>query len=156
MDVRAYNREAWNREVDGGESQWTKPVSPEIIAKARKGEFGILLTENLHVPQNWFPPLKGADVLCLASGGGQQVPILAAAGANVTSYENSPSQLRQDQFVAERESLDIKIIEGDAADLALLADESFDMIFNPCSTISCRMSAPFGRNVPVFSARAGF
>jgi len=135
MDIRAYNREAWNREVAGGESEWTKPVSAEVIAKARNGEFSIVLTENLPVPQSWFPSLKGADVLCLASGGGQQAPVLAAVGAHVTSFDNSPSQLKQDQFVAERESLNIQIIEGDAADLSVLSDESFDMVFNPCSTV---------------------
>ena len=70
MDTRAYNREAWNREVEGGENRWSQPVDAETIAKAKQGEFSILLTENIPVPQKWFPPLKGADVLCLASGGG--------------------------------------------------------------------------------------
>ena len=106
MDIRSYNRDAWNKEVAGGESRWTQPVSPEVIAKARQGEFSILLTENIPVPQRWFPPLKGADVLGLASGGGQQGPVLAAAGANVTVFDNSPAQLKQDQFVAEREALE--------------------------------------------------
>jgi hypothetical protein len=41
MDIRAYNRNAWNRYVDGGESLWTQPVSPEIITRARKGDFSI-------------------------------------------------------------------------------------------------------------------
>jgi SAM-dependent methyltransferase len=135
MDTRAYNREAWNREVDGGENRWSQPVSPEIIAKAKQGEFSILLTENIPVPRKWFPPLKGADVLCLASGGGQQGPVLAAAGANVTVFDNSPRQLEQDQLVAERESLSLKTVEGDAADLSMIADESFDLVFNPCSTV---------------------
>ena len=135
MDTRAYNREAWNREVEGGESRWTQPVSADIIAKARRGEFSILLTENIPVPHNWFPALVGADVLCLASGGGQQGPVLAAAGANVTVFDNSPAQLKQDQFVAEREALNLKTVEGDAADLSMFADESFDLVFNPCSTV---------------------
>jgi SAM-dependent methyltransferase len=135
MDTRAYNREAWNREVDNGENRWSKPVSPEIIAKARQGEFSIVLTENKPVPSEWFPPLNGADVLCLASGGGQQGPVLAAAGANVTVFDNSPRQLEQDQLVAERESLNLKAVEGDAADLTMFADESFDLVFNPCSTV---------------------
>jgi len=135
MDTRAYNREAWNREVEGGENRWSQPVSPEIIAKAKQGEFSILLTENIPVPHKWFPPLKGADVLCLASGGGQQGPVLAAAGANVTVFDNSPRQLEQDQLVAERESLNLKTVEGDAANLEMFADESFDLIFNPCSTV---------------------
>ena len=135
MDIRSYNREAWNREVEGGKSRWTQPVTPEIVAKARQGEFSILLTENIPVPHRWFPPLQGADVLCLASGGGQQGPVLAAAGANVTVFDNSPAQLKQDQLVAERESLSLRTLEGDAADLSILSDESFDLVFNPCSTV---------------------
>ena len=135
MDVRSYNREAWNREVEGGKSRWTQPVDSEIIARARRGEFSILLTENIPVPQKWFPPLIGADILCLASGGGQQGPVLAAAGANVTIFDNSPAQLQQDRLVAERESISLRTMEGDAADLSMFAYESFDLVFNPCSTV---------------------
>jgi SAM-dependent methyltransferase len=135
MDIRSYNREAWNREVEGGQSRWTQPVDSEVIARARKGEFSILLTENIPVPLRWFPSLQGADVLCLASGGGQQGPVLAAAGARVTVFDNSPAQLKQDQRVAERESLSLHTVEGDAANLTMFPDESFDLIFNPCSTV---------------------
>jgi len=135
MEVHSYNKEAWNREVEGGESRWTKPFDPEVITKARMGEFSIVLTENIPVPKQWFPPLQHADVLCLASGGGQQGPVLAALGANVTVFDNSPAQLKQDQFVAEREALKLKTVEGDAADLSVFTDESFDLIFNPCSTV---------------------
>jgi SAM-dependent methyltransferase len=134
MDIRSYNREAWNREVETN-NRWTQPVSHDEIEKAKRGEFGILLTENIHVPHRWFPPLKGADVLCLASGGGQQGPILAALGANVTVFDNSPAQLKQDQLVAEHEKLTLKTVEGDAADLSSFAIESFDLIFNPVSTV---------------------
>ena len=135
MDTTSYNKEAWNRAVEGGENPWTKPFDSEVIAKARKGEFEILLTENIPVPHSWFPTLQNADVLCLASGGGQQAPVLSALGANVTTFDNSPAQLKQDQFVAEREALSLKTVEGDAADLSIFAGESFDLIFNPCSTV---------------------
>lgn len=135
MDIRSYNREAWNREVEGGQNPWSQPVSPEIIAKARQGEFGILLTENIPVPSRWFPPLPDADVLCLASGGGQQGPVLAAMGARVTVLDNSPAQLKQDRFVAEREALPLRTVEGDAADLSMFETESFDLVFNPVSTV---------------------
>jgi SAM-dependent methyltransferase len=135
MDIRAHNREAWNREVEGGQNRWSQPVDSETIAKAKRGEFSILLTENIPVPHKWFPPLKGADVLCLASGGGQQGPVLAATGANVTVFDNSPAQLKQDQLVAEREGLSIRTLEGDAADLSVFANESFDLVFNPVSTV---------------------
>src|ERR671918_2231732 len=135
MDIRAHNREAWNREVEGGQNRWSQPVDSETIAKAKRGEFSIVLTENIPVPHKWFPPLKGADVLCLASGGGQQGPVLAATGANVTVFDNSPAQLKQDQLVAERESLALRTVEGDAADLSMFADESFNLVFNPVSTV---------------------
>jgi SAM-dependent methyltransferase len=135
MDVRSYNREAWNKEVEGGQSRWTQPVNAEVIDRARKGDFSILLTENIPVPLRWFPPLQNLDVLCLASGGGQQGPVLTAAGARVTVFDNSPSQLRQDLLVAARESLSLQTVEGDAANLSMFPDESFDLVFNPCSTV---------------------
>ena len=135
INILNYNREAWDREVEAGENRWTQPVSSEAIARARKGDFEIVLTENKPVPRSWFPLLKSTDILCLASGGGQQGPILAAAGANVTVFDNSPRQLAQDRLVAEREGLNIRLVEGDAADLSMFPDESFDIVFNPCSTV---------------------
>lgn len=135
MDIRKYNRDAWNNYVDTGQSEWTKPVSPQIIARARNGDFKILLTEQKPVPREWFPALEGLDTLCLACGGGQQGPVLAAAGAIVTVFDNSPRQLDQDRLVAEREGLDIHLVEGDMRDLSVFADESFDFIFHPVSNL---------------------
>ncbi|MBN1180070.1 MAG: class I SAM-dependent methyltransferase [Anaerolineae bacterium] len=132
MNVREYNRSAWDRQVEQG-NRWTVPVTGEEIAAARRGEWGILLTPSKPVPRAWFPPLVGADVLCLASGGGQQGPILAAAGARVTVFDNSPRQLEQDRIVAEREGLEIVTLEGDMADLSAFADAFFDLIFHPVS-----------------------
>jgi SAM-dependent methyltransferase len=134
MGVRDYNREAWDREVERG-NEWTVPVGPDVIEAARQGRWEILLTETKPVPKDWFPDLQGADVLCLASGGGQQAPVLAAAGANVTVLDNSPGQLAQDRLVAEREGLDLRTVEGDMADLSLFADESFDLVFHPVSNL---------------------
>ena len=81
---------------------------------------------------------KRQDVLCLASGGGQQGPILAAAGANVTVFDNSPAQLRQDELVARREGLSIRTVQGDMRDLSAFADGSFDLIFHPCLLYTSR------------------
>jgi SAM-dependent methyltransferase len=92
-----------------------------------------VLTPTIPVPLDWFPPLKAAEVLCLASGGGQQGPVLAAAGANVTVFDNSPAQLAQDRLVAERDSLEITTVMGDMADLSTFHDGTFDLIVHPCS-----------------------
>jgi SAM-dependent methyltransferase len=134
MDVRGYNREAWDRQVEDG-NQWTVPVGPEVIEAARHGRWEVLLTDTKPVPREWFPEMAGADILCLASGGGQQAPTFAAAGANVTVLDNSPKQLAQDAFVAERESLEIKTVQGDMRDLSAFADEAFDLVFHPVSNL---------------------
>jgi SAM-dependent methyltransferase len=134
MDIRDYNRRAWDRQVEQG-NPWTRPVTSEQVAAARRGEWQIVLTENLPIPREWLGEVAGRDVLCLASGGGQQGPILAAAGARVTVYDNSPRQLAQDRLVAEREGLSITTVEGDMRRLDALADESFDLIVHPVSNL---------------------
>ena len=134
MDVRGYNQEAWDREVERG-NQWTMPVGPDVIEDARLGRWKVLLTDNRPVPRGWFPDLDGAEVLCLASGDGQQAPVLAAAGATVTVFDNSPRQLAQDRLVAGRESLDVRTMQGDMRDLSTFVDGSFDLVFHPVSNL---------------------
>jgi ubiquinone/menaquinone biosynthesis C-methylase UbiE len=145
MDIRSFNRDAWDKQVENGENPWTKPVSSEVIASARRGEFSVLLTEQKPVPAEWIPPLKGLDVLCLACGGGQQGPIFAAAGANVTVLDNSPKQLERDRFVANREELKIETVEGDMRDLSIFPNETFDFIFHPVSNVFCPEILPVWR-----------
>ena len=132
MDVRGYNEEAWDREVERG-NRWTVPVGPDAIEAARRGQWEVLLTNGKPVPRAWFPEMEGADVLCLASGGGQQAPVFAAAGARVTVFDNSPAQLAQDRLVAERESLELRTVQGDMRDLSAFADAGFDLVFHPVS-----------------------
>ncbi len=134
MDIRDFNRRAWDKRVELND-RWTQPVTSEQIAAARRGEWQIVLTENLPVPREWLGEVAGRDVLCLASGGGQQGPILAAAGARVTVYDNSPRQLGQDRLVAERDGLAITTVEGDMRLLEALADDSFDLIVHPVSNL---------------------
>lgn len=131
-DVLRHNALAWDRECEN-HGEWSRPVDAEVIAKARRGDWQVILTPNKAVPKEWFGDVRGRNVLCLASGGGQQGPVLSAAGANVTVLDQSPGQLQCDGLVAERESLDMQLIRGDMADLSMLADASFDIVFNPVS-----------------------
>ena len=132
MDILEHNRAAWDRLVDRG-CQFTVPVGDEEIEQAKAGEWSIFLTPTRPVPNDWFPPLQGCHLLCLASGGGQQGPTLAAAGARVTVLDNSPKQLEQDELLARRHSLDLTTVRGDMRDLSVLGDESFDLIVHPVS-----------------------
>jgi SAM-dependent methyltransferase len=132
MNVQEYNSAAWDKEVEKG-NDWSVAVSAETIDEARRGNWSIVLTPVKPVPREWFGEVKGKDILCLASGGGQQAPVLAAAGASVTVFDNSAKQLEQDRFVAERDNLNLRIEKGDTADLSRFADGGFDLIFHPCS-----------------------
>ena len=132
FDPVAYNREAWDREVDAG-NEWTRPVEPEIIAQARAGDWSVVLIGTQPVPRAWFPDeLTGVDVLCLASGGGQQGPVLSAAGARVTVLDNSPRQLGRDRDVADRENLALRTELGDMRDLTMFADVVSTSYSTPC------------------------
>ena len=134
MDIRSYNRGAWDHQVATG-NRWTVPVGPEVIAAARRGDWQIILTPTKPVPPAWFPPLNGLETLCMASGGGQQGPILAAAGAKVTVFDNSPGQLARDREVADRDGLTLETVEGDMRDLSAFSDGRFGLIVHPCSNV---------------------
>lgn len=137
-NVFAYNQRAWDKLVEDG-NRWTIPVTSEAIERARQGDWHIVLTPNTPVPMSWFPNvsdthrLPATETLCLASGGGQQGPLLAAAGAEVTVFDASSQQLEQDRSVAQRDQLTLKTVEGDMADLSVFSNASFDLIVHPCS-----------------------
>ena len=134
MDIGRHNQAAWDRAArEGGE--WSRPVSGDIIAKAREGDWEIILTPRRPVPRDWLGDVRGQEILCLASGGGQQAPVLAAAGARVVSFDLSEEQLALDGLVAEREGLKIRRVQGDMRDLSPLEDQRFHLIFNPVSTV---------------------
>ena len=142
FDPVAHNRAAWDREVSGG-NEWTRPVEPEVIARARAGDWSVVLIGYEPTPRDWFPAdLAGTAILCLASGGGQQGPVFAAAGADVTVFDNSPAQLARDDEVAAREGLSIRTVLGDMRDLTAFAHASFDVVFNPVSNVFCPDLAP--------------
>jgi len=145
LDPVAHNRTAWDHEVETG-NEWTVPVGPEVIEAARAGDWSVVLIGYAPVQHNWFPAsLAGKDVLCLASGGGQQGPVLAAAGATVTVLDNSARQLAQDRMVADRDGLDLSTVLGDMRDLSAFADASFDLVFHPVSNVFCPDLAPVWR-----------
>lgn len=134
IDVNEHNSAAWDEESIEG-SEWCTPVGKDVIEKARRGEILLKLTPSRYVPAHWLKGIGGKDVLCLGSGGGQQAPILAAAGANVVSFDISGEQLRKDLYVADRDGLKLRTLRGDMSELARFPDGSFDLIVNAVSNI---------------------
>ena len=134
MDYLKMNKKFWNKwSRDRG--PWSRKCSKERLEKARSGVVEMAVTTEKPVPQDWLPKKwKGLDVLGLAAGGGQQIPLMAAAGANVTSFDFSEEQLKRDLEVCEEEGLTITTQKGEMEDLSVFSDESFDFILNPVST----------------------
>ena len=127
------NSKIWDTRSENNDI-WSVPVTSEVVKLAREGSWSILLTPTKPVPADWFPEsLENKKILCLAGGGGQQGPVLAAAGAEITVFDNSRKQLEKDEFVAERDGLNIRTVQGNMQDLSVFADESFDCIIHPWS-----------------------
>lgn len=129
QDINAVTIDRWIEE--GWE--WGIPISHEEYEKALAGEWNMLLTPTKFVPREWFGELKGKKVLGLASGGGQQMPIFAALGAECTVLDYSEKQLESERIVAAREGYAIEIIRADMTKSLPFADETFDLIFHPVS-----------------------
>ncbi len=132
QDINAKTIDRW---VDEG-WQWGKPVSHEEYVKALNGEWEVLLTPTVYVPKVWFGEngdIRGKRILGLASGGGQQMPVFAAAGAVCTVLDYSSRQISTEKMVAEREGYAIDIVQADMTKPLPFEDESFDIIFYPVS-----------------------
>lgn len=133
FDLIAHNQAAWDQ-LAAQDCEWSRPVTPDIIAAARRGVWAVRLTPG-PLPAGWLDQVKGLSILCLASAGGQQAPVLAAAGADVTVFDLSARQLEQDRAVARRDGLALTAVQGDMRDLSVFADQSFDVVFHPISNL---------------------
>lgn len=123
----------------------TKAISHEEYMRAKSGELKVSLAGIKTVPKEWFPELKGKNILALACGGGQQAPIFAAHGANVTVTDYSDRQLACETDVAEREKYHISIVKADMSKDFPFSDNTFDMIFNPVSNCYIESILPMWR-----------
>lgn len=126
------NSETIDRWVEEG-WEWGIPISHEKYLDAQNGNWRMVLTPTREVPKSWFGQLKGKKVLGLASGGGQQMPIFAALGAECTVLDYSEKQLESERLVAEREKYNIRIVRADMSKPLPFDDEEFDLIFHPVS-----------------------
>ena len=144
VDWAAINAAAIDRWVEAG-WMWGVHIDSATYQRAREGEWSVVLTPTKPVPKSWFPPLAGKRILGLASGGGQQMPIFAALGAECTLLDYSERQLQSDRFVAEREGYAIETVRADMSRPLPFADNSFDLIFHPVSNCYIEEVEPLWR-----------
>ena len=129
QDINAKTIDAW---CESG-WEWGQAISHEEFNAARNGQWDVLLTPTKYVPHEWFGELKGKDVLGLASGGGQQIPIFSALGAKCTVLDYSGNQCESERMVAKREGYTVNVIQADMTKRLPFEDEAFDLIFHPVS-----------------------
>ena len=132
MNYQDMNARTIDRWIEEG-WEWGIPISHEEYEKAAAGQWDMLLTPTKFVPHEWFGELKGKRVLGLASGGGQQMPIFAALGADCTVLDYSEKQLASEHLVADREGYSIETIRGDMTKPLPFPDAYFDLVFHPVS-----------------------
>ncbi|MBP0985608.1 MAG: class I SAM-dependent methyltransferase, partial [Oscillospiraceae bacterium] len=126
------NAETIDRWVEEG-WKWGIPITHEQYLEATEGKLDVVLTPTKTVPQEWFGDIKGKKLLGLASGGGQQMPVFCAAGADCTVMDLSDRQLESERMVSEREGYAISIVKADMTERFPFDDETFDIIFHPVS-----------------------
>ncbi|MDD4046961.1 MAG: methyltransferase domain-containing protein [Tissierellia bacterium] len=126
------NSKFFDKWIDEG-WEWGQPISHEAFEKAKKGDWFVLLTPTKAVPKEWFCEMKNAKILGLASGGGQQMPIFTALGANCIVLDYSEKQLISEMKVSKRENYEIKAVKADMTKTLPFEDEYFDLIFHPVS-----------------------
>ncbi len=131
MDIEDINRIAWNEEVKRG-NYWSRIVDEQEIRKAKEGKPCIMITPEKNVPFEWIKDSKGKKVLLLASGGGQQTPIMSAYGCDVTTVDQSEGQLEQDKIALDRYKLKANLVKADIRKTGLDPD-FFDYVINPVS-----------------------
>ena len=132
MDYQDINAKTIDRWIEEG-WEWGRPISHEDYLKATQGIWNVLLTPTKKVPRDWFGDLKGKKILGLASGGGQQMPVFAALGADCTVLDYSEKQLESERYVSDREGYKINIIRADMTKRLPFEDGAFDLVFHPVS-----------------------
>lgn len=80
-------------------------------------------------PANVLLDVAGKDVLCLASGGGQQSVVFGLLGAHVTVVDLTEGQLAGDRVAAAHYGYEVTTIQADMRDLSPLRDGTFDLVY---------------------------
>ena len=126
-----FNENRWNNV----NNDYTEPLTHEQLEELKNKPISVALTIGKKVPEEWFEKANGKKILGLACGGGQQGPLFALKGYDVTIMDFSTSQLERDEMVAKREGLTINTVQGDMTKPFPFENETFDIIFNPVSNV---------------------
>jgi len=126
------NKKFWEKMVkeDCGFCKPWLNLDPKVVKKVAEGKLKkIPKPLNDIFPISILKNVKGKNVLCLASGGGQQSAVFSLLGANVTVVDISDGQLAADQKAAKHYGYKVKTIQTDMNNLSKLKANSFDIVY---------------------------
>jgi len=126
-ELAQYNQERWDALAEA-QIIFSQPWLHLDRDSARK-----VLVEQQGVTTAVLNQIAGKEVLCLASGGGQQSAAFGLLGARVTVFDLSETQLQRDREAAAHYGLTMRLIQGDMRDLSIFTANSFDFIWQPYS-----------------------
>jgi SAM-dependent methyltransferase len=106
----------------------SRELIEEYIAGRRDDLPGI---EDAMEPRILLTEVKDKEVLCLASGGGQQSAVFGLLGARVKVLDICEGQLEADRTAARHYGYEVKTVKGDACDLSAFGDASFELVYQP-------------------------
>ena len=144
MNYQDINARTIDRWIDAG-WEWGVPIDHDTYLRAARGDWSVRLTPTKPVPRAWFGELRDRRVLGLASGGGQQMPVFAALGADCAVLDYSDKQIASERMVAAREGYAIQIVQADMTRPLPFEDGCFDLIFHPVSNCYIREVLPVWR-----------
>lgn len=149
-DVAERNRSAWARLVSAG-CEYTRPwtgLTPELLRSFVAAEIDVLPPPYACIyPRDVLVDAAEKDVLCLASGGGQQSVVFGLCGARVTVLDLTRAQLEGDRKAAEHHGYRVSLVLGDMRDLSTFAEECFDIVYQPISMCFVRDARAVYRGV---------
>jgi SAM-dependent methyltransferase len=130
------NRRLWEEEVRKG-CGYTIPwldLDVSLLRQYARGELECLpVPWDCLSPPSVFADVEGKDVLCLASGGGQQSAVFGLLGARVTVVDLAEGQLKGDRRAAAHFGYEVSTHHADMRDLSCFGDGSFDLVYQAAS-----------------------
>jgi SAM-dependent methyltransferase len=131
-EIGAVNKEHWERMVKEG-CGFTRPwldLDRTQLRQYVRGQLDPVPAAMIEMyPVSVLANVEGKEVLCLASGGGQQSAVFALLGAHVTIVDQAEGQLDGDRTAAAHYGYEVTTICADMRDLSAIPDESFALVY---------------------------
>jgi SAM-dependent methyltransferase len=131
-DVAIANQKLWEDEVKKGCGYTIPWLDLDVSALYQyidgRHEF-VPSSFTCMYPASILTDVAGKDVLCLASGGGQQSAVFGLLGARVTVVDLAEGQLEGDRKAAAHYGYDVATFHADMRDLSCLPNQAFDLVY---------------------------